>query len=700
MALAVLKDAVSTTVVSYTLASGSLTVASAAGFPTPTALAPILVTVVTAATYATNPETFATYQCTGITGAVLTGLTLIDGVDTAWAAGAIVEMRTCAKHINDLEACLATSILTVGTEATLTGSSKLAAGSNITLTPTTGVLTIAGTAGTVTGVSIVTANGLAGTVATATTTPAITLTTSITGILKGAGSAIVAATSGTDYVVPSVATLSSLASIGTITTGTWHGTAIANAFLANSTTTVTAGPGLAGGGAISLGSGATISLALLNPTGVKTGAYNAAANDFVPVDATAGTVVITLPTAPADKTLVGIKLIATSTTNVGTFTCGGTDVFNKAAGSTSLTLNGTMQSIFAQYASATGIWYVIAGDNGSGGYAQGTGITITTAGGVRTIAATGGGSGTVTSVALTVPANMAVSGSPITGAGTLAITASTPNVQVFLVSGTYTVPTGATFVRMVGKAQGGGGGGGGVGATSMFGGSGGGSGNPFDVTYRAADIASSLTVSIGALGTGGAGGAITGANGANAGAAGNTTVTNGATTYVSVTAGGLGHGGSLSSPAGGNPGTQGMFPGNTGGGSSITAAGANAGQTNNGYVPGAGGGGSGITAGGASSGAGGNGGFPGTLTSAVLGGTTGGGAGGAGVAPYAALTNTDLAGGGGGGGGANAAGVGGAGGAGASYGAGGGGGGAAVTGQGAGGAGGNGGPSIVIFYAW
>jgi hypothetical protein len=53
--------------------------------------------------------------------------------------------------------------------------------------------------GSVTGVSVVSANGLAGTVATATTTPAITLSTTITGLLKGNGTAISAAASGTDY---------------------------------------------------------------------------------------------------------------------------------------------------------------------------------------------------------------------------------------------------------------------------------------------------------------------------------------------------------------------------------------------------------------------------------------------------------------------------------------------------------------------
>jgi hypothetical protein len=54
--------------------------------------------------------------------------------------------------------------------------------------------------GTVTSVSVVSANGFAGTVATATTTPAITLTTTITGLLKGNGTAISAAVANIDYM--------------------------------------------------------------------------------------------------------------------------------------------------------------------------------------------------------------------------------------------------------------------------------------------------------------------------------------------------------------------------------------------------------------------------------------------------------------------------------------------------------------------
>jgi hypothetical protein len=73
--------------------------------------------------------------------------------------------------------------------------------------------TSASGAGTVTTVSVASANGFAGTVANATSTPAITLSTSITGVLKGNGTAISAASAGTDYVAPSGA-------LGTPSSGT------------------------------------------------------------------------------------------------------------------------------------------------------------------------------------------------------------------------------------------------------------------------------------------------------------------------------------------------------------------------------------------------------------------------------------------------------------------------------------------------
>jgi hypothetical protein len=71
----------------------------------------------------------------------------------------------------------------------------LTAGSGITITDGDGTLgnptiSATGSGGTVTTLSVVSANGLAGTVANPTTTPAITLSTTITGLLSGNGTAI------------------------------------------------------------------------------------------------------------------------------------------------------------------------------------------------------------------------------------------------------------------------------------------------------------------------------------------------------------------------------------------------------------------------------------------------------------------------------------------------------------------------------
>ena len=59
-----------------------------------------------------------------------------------------------------------------------------------------------GGSGTVTSVAVETANGFAGTVANPTTTPAVTVETTVTGLLKGNGTAVSAATAGTDYLAP------------------------------------------------------------------------------------------------------------------------------------------------------------------------------------------------------------------------------------------------------------------------------------------------------------------------------------------------------------------------------------------------------------------------------------------------------------------------------------------------------------------
>ena len=79
-----------------------------------------------------------------------------------------------------------------------TPAQLIVAGSGINVSSSGGTTTISNTeaGGSVTSVSVVTANGLAGTVANPSTTPAITLSTTVTGILQGNGTTISAATTG------------------------------------------------------------------------------------------------------------------------------------------------------------------------------------------------------------------------------------------------------------------------------------------------------------------------------------------------------------------------------------------------------------------------------------------------------------------------------------------------------------------------
>lgn len=133
-----------------------------------------------------------------------------------------------------------TPVITITTS--LTGLLKGASGSLASVVSGTDIKTINGTSllgagdivvgagsGTVTSASVVSANGFAGTVATATTTPAITLTTSITGLLKGNGTALSAAVSGTDIKTVNG---SSLLGSGNLTvTGVADGTGFQNVII-------------------------------------------------------------------------------------------------------------------------------------------------------------------------------------------------------------------------------------------------------------------------------------------------------------------------------------------------------------------------------------------------------------------------------------------------------------------------------------
>jgi hypothetical protein len=100
----------------------------------------------------------------------------------------------------------------------------------------------------------------------------------------------------------------------------------------------------------------------LTPTAIKTSSYAAAAGQFVPVDASGGSVAITLPTAPANGSQVGVRTVAYKAGNAVTVGCGGSDKFNDAAASvTSLALNAVDSALFLQYQATVKTWYALSG---------------------------------------------------------------------------------------------------------------------------------------------------------------------------------------------------------------------------------------------------------------------------------------------------------------------------------------------------
>lgn len=106
---------------------------------------------------------------------------------------------TASSTILKLTSISSTSTNATTTNFAITGSAANCNGTNaLTTNSTGGVTCTAQPQGTVTAVSIASANGFAGSSGGG-ATPALTLSTTITGLLKGNGTAISAATAGTDY---------------------------------------------------------------------------------------------------------------------------------------------------------------------------------------------------------------------------------------------------------------------------------------------------------------------------------------------------------------------------------------------------------------------------------------------------------------------------------------------------------------------
>lgn len=162
---------------------------------------------------------------------------------------------------------LASTGVTPGTYGTSTSVSRVTVDSKGRVTSAQNVAISSMGVGTVTDVSVVTANGFAGTVATSTSTPAITLTTDLTGLLKGNGTAMSAAVAGTDYALPDTTSI----------TGVLKGDgAVVSAAVAGTDYALPDATSITG---ILKGNGTTVSAALINVD--YTPAVMSAAGDLI-----------------------------------------------------------------------------------------------------------------------------------------------------------------------------------------------------------------------------------------------------------------------------------------------------------------------------------------------------------------------------------------------------------------------------------
>ncbi len=355
---------------------------------------------------------------TGLTGGATTGAATLN-VDVGTAANKIVQLDGTGR-LPAVNGSLLTSLpdpsatneiqnlSLTGTGSATTGESfplnissgtgvSIQEGSNVQITQASNVLTInsvAGGSGTVTNVSVINANGFNGSVSNATTTPAITLSTSVTGIIKGNGSAMSTAVGGTDYLAPngSAAALTGFPTLNQNTTGTASSITgnITQSQVTNLTTDLATK--LIGNTTITPGTNTKITY---DAKGLITAGAALTASDLPVMTATVGGAV----PSPPNNTTSFLRGDGTFATPAG----GGTVTSVSGTLPISVATQTTTPVISISQASAT--------TNGYLGFADWSTFN-------------GKGSGTVTSIGLTMPSIFTVASSPVTSSGTIGVTYS------------------------------------------------------------------------------------------------------------------------------------------------------------------------------------------------------------------------------------------------------------------------------------
>ena len=253
------------------------------------------------------------------------------------------------------------TITLAGTLAVANGGSgtatpALVAGTNVTITGSWPNQTInsSNPGGTVTAVSVTSANGFAGS-SSGGATPALTLSTSVTGVIKGDGTALSAATSGTDYSSGTSALTTGILK-STTTTGALSIAVAADFPTLNQNTT---------GSAATLTTGRTIAitgdLAYTSPS-FDGSANVTAAGTLATVNATVGS----FTNASITVNGKGLVTAASSGTAPVTSVTGTSPVVSSGGATPAISLAAAYGDTLNPYASKTAN-FILAAPNGSAG---------------------------------------------------------------------------------------------------------------------------------------------------------------------------------------------------------------------------------------------------------------------------------------------------------------------------------------------